>query len=784
MRARPHWPKQSNWLCTLLFFTHVAVGGEIEGIIKDPQGEPISGAVVEVAGTHQRARTDAEGVFVLRDLSPAEVELHIKAPYHNHANHRVQVGRDTRLEFTLARSPLEIIDITALPWHASDLESATPVDVVTSDALRDRPSATLGDVLRNQLGVHSTSYGPVASSPVIRGLEGPRVLVTQNGLDAGDASRIGPDHAVATETSTAEQIEILRGPATLLYGSGAIGGVVNVVDGRIPQDNATLGRWQMQHDTVADENLIAGSLTTGTGDIAVHLDGFWRESNDYRIPAPARFDTPDYGGTHRLDDSAYESSGFNLGGSYLLNNGFVGLSYGKIDRTYGIPGHEHHHDHDHEHHHNDEGVYADLQQERVQLHSELTLNHRLFNSLNTRLGYTEYRHHEVEHDQIMTTFDSTLSEARVELQHHPLGDWHGALSLHYKHDDLVAEGAEAFTPPSVTESMAVALVEERHFGPVQVQLGGRLEHVTVRSGDVILDSHQADPLSVKREFNPVSLSAGAIWHFTPGYTVSASIARAQRAPSAGELLSYGPHLGTGLFEVGALFEIVGENDSHAPAHPTLRRTPLETSNNIDVSLKKYSGDFGFTLNAFFNQVDNYYSLRATEPHAEDHQHHDDQDDHADEHNHDGLPVYTYRAQDARLYGFEAQAVWQINDRFQLKSFSDYTRATLHGGTSLPRIPPLRVGAQLNFSAGPYSAELGASHYFDQNKTGPLESRSDGYTLWDAQVGYDLNVGLQSITLYLRGHNLTDEEARPHTSFLKHLAPLPGRSFALGIRSAF
>src|SRR5690625_2851934 len=268
MRARPHWPKQSNWLCTLLFFTHVAVGGEIEGIIKDPQGELISGAVFVVAGTHQRARIYAWCVFGLRDSSPAEVEIHINALYHNHANLRVQVGSDTRLEFTLARSPREIIDITALPWHASDLESATPVDVVTSDALRDRPSATLGDVLRNQLGVHSTSYGPVASSPVIRGLEGPRVLVTQNGLDAGDASRIGPDHAVATETSTAEQIEILRGPATLLYGSGAIGGVVNVVDGRIPQDNATLGRWQMQRDTVADENLIAGSLTTGTGDIA------------------------------------------------------------------------------------------------------------------------------------------------------------------------------------------------------------------------------------------------------------------------------------------------------------------------------------------------------------------------------------------------------------------------------------------------------------------------------------------------------------------------------------
>ncbi|MDQ2077679.1 TonB-dependent receptor [Marinimicrobium sp. ABcell2] len=787
--------KPHIWLGSLLLASHSVLAGEIAGSVNDSQGRPIPGAIVEVVGTNQRVTANAQGEFVLRDLSTDQVELHVKAPYHTHLNRRINVDADTPVEFTLARSPLEIIDVTALPWHASDLESAMPVDVLAGDALRNRQAATLGDTLRMQLGVHSNYYGPVASSPVIRGLEGPRVLITQNGLDAGDASRVGPDHAVATETSTAQQIEILRGPATLLYGSGAIGGVVNVVDSRVPQDNATVGSWQIQHDTVADENMISGSLTSGFDNFAFHADGFWRESSDYRIPVPAERHHDDddghdhdhddgHGHGYRLDDSAYDASGFNLGGSYLLDNGFVGISYGRLDRTYGIPGHEHDHGHGHD---DDDGVYADLTQDRIQLHSELSLNHHIFSSLNTRLGYTEYTHHEIEAGEALTTFDSTVSEARVELQHHPLAHWRGALSVHYKHEDFAAEGIEAFTPPSITESLALALVEERHFGPVQVQLGGRIERVEVRAPEVImdLDDHDTDGLlsvlSVKSVFEPVSLSAGAVWDFTPGYNVAASISHSQRAPSAAELLSYGAHIGTGAFEVGALFDVYEGTDGDIHVDLNMDPVELETSNNIDVSLKKFEGDFGFTLNAFYNQIDDFYYLSETGLHADDGHGHDHGHDHGDD---EGLPVYVFTAQDARLYGFEGQAVWQINNQFRLKGFADYTRASLRGGEDLPRIPPLRLGAQLNFASGNYSAELAATHYFDQSRTAPLETETEGYTLLEAQAGYDFTAGRQNITLYVRGNNLTDQEARPHTSFLKDRAPLPGRSFAAGIRSTF
>ena len=157
--------------------------------------------------------------------------------------------------------------------------SVDGVNVLSGDALRERQASTLGETLKHEVGVHSSYYGPVASSPIIRGLEGPRVLVTQNGLDAGDASRVGPDHAVAAEASTARQIEILRGPATLFYGSGAIGGVVNVVDDRVPQSTDTNGEWRLQQDSVADDKLVSASGNTGIGSMGLHLDGFWREAD-------------------------------------------------------------------------------------------------------------------------------------------------------------------------------------------------------------------------------------------------------------------------------------------------------------------------------------------------------------------------------------------------------------------------------------------------------------------------------------------------------------------------
>jgi iron complex outermembrane receptor protein len=377
--------------------------------------------------------------------------------------------------------------------------------------------------------------------------------------------------------------------------------------------------------------------------------------------------------------------------------------------------------------------------------------------------------------------------------HHPIADWRGALSFHYKHADFSAIGEEAFTPPSDTSTLAIALIEERHFGDVLVQLGARIEEVKVSADNIQFDlneHHHEDEedhheeeltvLSIEDDSTPFSASAGLVWDFTPGYNIAVSYTHAERSPSAAELFSFGPHLGSGLYEVGALLQVV--EDEPGEFHFALQENDIEveTSNNIDLSLRKFEGDFGFILNAFYNSIDNYYYLADTGMTRESA--HEDEHEASEEHDHDSeLPVFIYQARDTNLYGFESEFIWQLTAPFKLSLTSDYIRAKLDEGGDLPRIPPLRVGARGEYEIGNWRAELSSQHYFEQDQTATYETSTNGYTLVDAQVSYLLNNDLK---IYLKGHNLTDEYARVHASFLKDKAPLPARSFAVGISGNF
>lgn len=775
---------------TLLLVSHSTLA-QIQGKVHDPQGLPIPNATIEIVGTKLSTRTNTNGEFSLPAQRDGHVELHVYAPDFTHQTLHVHKD-DGPVNLVLANTTLEIVNVVGLPWHASNMESAQPVNVLSGDALRDRQASTLGETLKYEVGVHSSYYGPVASSPVIRGLEGPRVLITQNGLDAGDASRVGPDHAVATEASTARQIEILRGPATLFYGSGAIGGVVNIVDDRVPRGLDTYGEWRLEQDSVADDQLVSASGNTGVGNIGVHLDGFWRDAGDYKIPGPAENETTEehaeegheHHHSNRLVNSFTEAQGANIGGSFIMDEGFIGLSYGHLERQYGIPGHSH----------GEEGadVYADLKQDRLQFISELTLDHDFFSATNTRFGFTDYEHSEIESGVIGTTFRNETAEARWELFHHPVAEWRGAFSLHYKHSNFEAIGAEAFTPPSKTDAVALGLMEERHFGDLLVQLGARIEQVKISAANLQLDlndhshadeNHRNEFIRVfdfNHESKPFSASAGAVWDFTPGYNIGLSYTHAERTPSAAELLAFGPHLGSGLYEVGAILHL--HEDSDGNFHFDLARTELEleTSNNLDLSLRKFEGDFGFILNAFYNQIDNYYYLSETNVVYDTG--HDHDDNAAEEHEHaTELPIFIYQARDAELYGFESEFIWQTTSALKLSLTSDYTRASLKHGGDLPRIPPLRIGARAEYEFNNWRAELGSQRYFEQDEIAALESTTDAYTIVDAKISYVLTDGLK---IYLKGNNLTNEYARVHASFLKDKAPLPARSYALGVSGSF
>lgn len=783
--------KRLTSVIAALAFSNPLWAQSVIGVVTDTSGKPLIGASVSIVGEKVQAITDETGRFKLENLHTLNAEIHVEAKGFAHRNFHFKVPEQglTDVQLTLLSSAIEVIDVTASPFHASANESALPVSVLAGDNLKMRQAATLGDTLKAEVGVHSSFYGGVASSPIIRGLDGPRVLIMQNGLDSGDASRVGPDHSVAAETSTATQIEVLRGPATLFYGSGAIGGVVNVVDQRIPTDSSTRAEWMLEHNSVNNEQLAAGSVSTGGDNFAVYMDGFVRDNDAYKIPHNASHAEADLG--TKVDNSQAKATGFTLGGSYLLENGFVGMSYGRMDREYGIPGHSHA-GHDHAQNEQVADVYADLTQNRWQLLSELNLQHDFIRQINTRFAYTDYNHKEIEDGEVGTRFSNDSYEARLEILHRPLFDWLGGISLHYKYSDFSAVGDEAFTPASRSKMLALAWMEERHFGPLLLQLGARIEQVRLDAAKVTLPSlelhaHEAPEQEVhehddsgqlfafKKKFTPYSISAGAVWDFAEGYNFGVSLSRSQRAPSAAELLAFGPHIGTASYEVGALFQLEAD-------HFTVNQQPikLEIANNIDVSLRKFSGDFGFVFNAFYNQIDNYYYQRNTGLFAESgHDHTAAEHEHADE-----LPLYLFTPADVKLHGFEGQFVWRLAEPYTLTLQADYIRARLQQGGDLPRTPPMRFAAEFAYDLGDVSAGIRATYYLKQNKLAAEETATSGYTLIDASVNYRLYLAQQEISLYIKGQNLTNEYASVHTSFLKDIAPLPSRSVGIGVRGSF
>ncbi len=783
---------------------------QLSGSIVDHRGEAIANALIKIDKSIPAVLTDENGKFIFPNLTAGAVELHVNAKNYSHINKHIVIKEDDVMGVVITLSPsvMEVIDVHATPLHSSSIESALPVNVISGDALKLKQAATLGETLKNEVGVHSSYYGPVASSPIIRGLDGPRVLISQNGLDAGDASRVGPDHVVAAETSTATQIEVLRGPATLFYGSGAIGGVVNIVDNRVPTSSDTEAEWLLQYNDVANEKQASVSVQTGSDNVAFHFDAFWRDAGDYQLPSDMPHDEHD---DHEEDDGHEESpshlansstvaSGFTLGSSYLFDQGFIGFSYGRMDRDYGIPGHGHAHEDESVAstdvvHPPEEGTSAKMKQDRIQILSEFNLTDSFIKQLSAKLAFTDYQHYEIEDAMIGTTFTNKSSEARFDIYHANYAGWQGAWTLHYKGSDFKAIGDEAFSPPSKTDTLAVAWLEEKHFGEVLLQLGARVEHVSQSADDSLIgfDDNKQQVVFADESFTPVSASAGLVWDFSlagqQGYNLGMSVAFSQRAPSAGELFSFGPHLGTKTFEVGALFE-VNENADGSIGVAFIDKAPqLESSYSFDLTWRKFEGDFGFVISAFYNHVDNYYYQQDTGLTFQD------------EESHEGLPIMVYQQNDVDMYGAEAEFVYQISAPLKATVFSDYIRATLSDASAvsvnnstnknenLPRIPPMRLGALLNYQGNKYDGEVSVSHYFSQNDISQLETKTAAYTIVDVHLNYYLdsefvNFSGNDLVLYFKGQNLTDEYAQVHSSFLKEVAPLPGRNFSLGIRGSF
>ena len=690
---------------------------------------------------------------------------------------------------------IEKLIITASPLGRSVLKSSTPVSILSGDELEKNQSATLGETLKSVPGVNSTYFGPVASSPIIRGLDGPRVKVVQNGMDSSDASRVGPDHIATTEASTATQIEVLRGPSTLLYGSGAIGGVVNVVDNRLPKtlQDGLNGRISALHDTVSNERTISTDLNGGKDKFAWHLDAFSRKTDDYTIP---EFTHEDGDILDSLENSDIDSQGFTFGAGWIGDDVTLSLAYGKLDTEYGIPGHSHEeheaHTEEEEQHSEEEHVepvFARMTQDRFQSVLDWKNLSGWFTEAHWHNAYTDYQHSEIENGEVGTTFENNSLESRLWAKHKTLNGWAGVVGIHYNSSDFSAQGEEAFTPSTESTSSALFMLEEKSFGKFLWQLGGRLEHISHKPDNAFFNDSEVIANFNSVSYTANSLSAGFVYQIMDNQSFAVNLAHSERAPSSAEIFSNGIHISTSTYEVGAGFDLVIDDSDPDDIEFSLvqsnRSINKEVSNNLDITYRLQTEHLHANVSVFYNQIDDYLYQQNTglEFHDEHNEEHD-----ADEHEEEGLPVYIFSQQDANLYGFEADIDWHLNDNLRVSAFTDYTRAKLSNSndenSNLPRIPSMRFGAELHWEQDNWHAELGATHYSKQNKIAEFETQTDGYTIVSAAFNYYLSLDNTDLTFYLKGNNLTNELARVHTSFLKDDAPLPARSFVLGAKINF
>ncbi|MEX0617961.1 MAG: TonB-dependent receptor [Pseudohongiellaceae bacterium] len=687
----------------------------------------------------------------------------------------------------------EIIVTSAL--HSSPENTALPVSVLAGEDLREQAAATLGDMLQEQVGVNSASFGTGVGLPVIRGQSANRVQVLQGGLGSIDASAVSPDHANGLEPALAERIEVLRGPATLLYGNGAIGGVINVIDNRIPDTplSAVSVMLESRFDTVSDQQTDVLKLEGGRGAFAWHLDGLYRESNDVEIDGfainPATVELDDEEALEHLlesrgylQNSSVRSHSATAGGSWILDDGYIGMSFSRYENNYGLPpaahGHHDEEDHDEEDHHEEDhheedsrhhdeelmdevhGIRVDMKQDKLDFDGTLALG-GWFSEAHGRLSVVDYQHAELEPDgSIGTVYDSEGVEGRFTFDLAPLPNREGVIGIQVSERDFSASGEEAFIAPTEIASLALFTVQSLDIDDITYEVGLRADrHSMEQSGS------GCDDTSVN-----LSGSAATIWRFREEANVMFSVAHSQRSATVEESYSnIGPscgalpaedliaHAATGRLEIG------------------LPNADREKSSNVEFALRKHAGNITGELNLFYNEISDYLYLSDTGFFV------------------DEVEIARYRQEDAVFHGMEAELSLPLlnngTHEQELTLFSDYVRARFDGnsldGHNVPRIPPLRYGFELSHSHADWLVKLRWTQVAAQSDHATNETRSGGYQLLSLYADYHIELGNRgSVLVFAKGHNLLDERIRHHTSLLKDVAPAPGRGVELGLRMEF
>ena len=651
---------------------------------------------------------------------------------------------------------MESVIVTA-PMQDEPSAIVKPVKVLSNEELRMKAGHSIGETLKDELGINTQSFGPGVGTPVIRGQAGPRVKILSNSIGSNDVSALSPDHAASTEALLAERIEVLRGPATLLYSSGAIGGVVNVIDNRIPgrmPDPALGGALEQRFDSSSDETSTTMKLDGGEKQIAYHLDGFYRHRNNLSIggngidtaavamtdPSIDVIDNP----KGYLNNTDAEAISGSAGLSWVGEPGFAGVSINHLENNYGIAPNGA----------GEETTRIALRQKKYDFKSELEQPFRFAKSLRTRLGYTDYQHTEIANGQPGAFYTNQTYEGRLELSHQDIGPVRGIVGFQAQSSDFNAidkGSGDSIVPRSQINNYGVFALESFDIGSLGYQFGSRIEQTDIAPEGLPNFS-----------YTPVSASASARWTVDERNNVNLAITRSSRAPQVQELLSNGYHDATRSFERG---------DSQLKP---------ETSYNLDLGYRFKTDWLRAEIDLFHNWANDYIYQQRN-------------DEYVDEDGNpcitDCVPVLTSAQSDAIFKGYEAKLIIPMlenhNGLLDLTLFSDYTRGQFVSGGDVPRMPPLRYGLQLDYNLNKLSSYLRFTRAESQPYAGDFETASAGYFLLNVGVNYQIKAYQNAnLMLFAKGNNLLDQNIRNATSYLRNFAPEAGRGAEIGFRIAY
>ncbi|MFZ4689518.1 MAG: TonB-dependent receptor [Polymorphobacter sp.] len=654
--------------------------------------------------------------------------------------------------------------IVSAPFERNRATVLSGITVLQGTELTRELRSNIGDTLSRQAGVSSTSFGPNASRPILRGFQGERVRVLTDGIGSFDVSNTSVDHAVVINPQLAERIEVLRGPASLLYGSSAIGGVVNVLDKRIPRavpEEAIHLDILGTYGSAASERSTAGVIEVPLGDrLVLHADASYAKSNDLRIggfvlskPAraaalasaePAANALADL--KDRLPNTAAET--WTAGGAiaFIDAGGELGIAYSHFDSLYGVPARFDTATGD------GEAVRLKVKQDRIDVRGQINVGGDVIDTIKVRAGFADYRHSELSPEgDIGTTFFNQGIEGRVEVAQASRalgnGSWRGGSGVQVFTRDFDVVGEEAFIPRNQTTQLGVFTLQELDFGTIKAEFAGRYEHSRVQSS---VSDFRGEPVFVNRSFNLFSGSAGASIGLTEGWRVGVNLSHTERGPAAEELLANGPHAGTQAFEIG---------------NPDFAK---ERSNGAEIVLRGKGDNYSFEASVYYNRFADYIFERQTGAIEDD------------------LPVFQFEQADARYLGIEAQAAFTVarfgDSEVKIDALADYTDARLLDGLGrVPRIPPFRVLGGIGVSNPVWDARAEIEHASSQGKVADFETRTDAYTMVNASFSIRPFADRPNTALVVSANNIFDVDARRHASFLKDFAPLPGRDIRISLR---